>query len=196
MIDQNVDAYPLSWPAAWPRCQTPEYSRFQTGIAAARDGLMRELELLGARNVVISSNAQLLRNGEIAARQPRLHDTGVAVYFTIQGQQRCIPCDRWILLEENIQAVRKTIEALRGIERWGTPGIVAAAFQGFAALPANTDGLSWWRVLEVSPDASEVEIEAAYRRLARQHHPDAGGNAEAFHRITDAYQQAKGRKTA
>jgi hypothetical protein len=167
-----------------------------TSLAAARDGLMRELDLLGARNVVLSSNAQRLRNGDIAARQPKLTDTGVAVYFMLDGVQRCIPCDRWTLLEDNVQAIRKTVEALRGIERWGSLEIVAATFQGFAALPAGTDGVSWWRVLEVAPTASEVEIESAYRRLVKAHHPDVGGDAERFHQITEAYRQAKGRTAA
>lgn len=33
-----------------------------------------------------------------------------------------------------------------------------------------------YRVLEVSPGASAAEIKAAYRRLVKQHHPDAGGD--------------------
>jgi hypothetical protein len=194
-MTDKIEAYPLHWPAGWPRCQSPTYSRFETTIAKAREGLMRELDLLGARNVVVSSNAVLLKNGEIAGRQPRLDDTGVAVYFTLGNEQRCVPCDRWVLLEENIQAVRKTIEALRGIDRWGTPGIVAAAFQGFQALPSG-ESAPWWRVLEVEPTASDVEIERAYRELAKRHHPDAGGTRERFERVAEAYRQAKGKATA
>jgi hypothetical protein len=195
MTSKPIDAYPLLWPVGWPRCQEPTYARFQTSIAAARDGLMRELDLLGVHDVVINSNAQRTKSGEIAYRQPRLTDTGVAVYFTLDGQQRCIPCDRWILLEDNIQAVRKTIEAIRGIERWGTAGIVAAAFQGFQALPEG-DNAAWWRVLEVEPTASEVEIKAAYQRLVKRYHPDAGGSRELFERVQAAYEQAKGRRSA
>lgn len=191
----NVDAYPLSWPVAWPRCQKPEHSRFQTGLAAARDGLMHELTLLGARDIVISSNAHLLKNGNIAARQPRLTDAGVAVYFVLDGEQQCIPCDRWILLEDNIQAVRKTVEALRGLDRWGAKEIVSAAFRGFQALPAGSGG-GWWDVLGVAPNASEIEIEQAYRAKVRIAHPDVGGDRDQFERVTMAYQQAKSRNAA
>lgn len=196
MSEQSITAYPLVWPIGWPRNQKPVDSNFKTGLVDARNGLVRELQLLGARGIVISSNAELLSDGRIAARQRRIDDTGVAAYFTLGNDQKCIPCDRWIRLEDNVHAIELTVNALRGLERWGAKEIVAAAFQGFQALPASTDGASWWRLLEVAPDASEVEIEAAYRRLVKRHHPDTGGDAEVFQRITAAYSQAKGRRTA
>jgi molecular chaperone DnaJ len=43
-------------------------------------------------------------------------------------------------------------------------------------------------LLDVSRDASPDEIKRAYRRKAREHHPDAGGDEEAFKQITHAYQ--------
>lgn len=33
-------------------------------------------------------------------------------------------------------------------------------------------------------------IDAAYRRLVRQHHPDAGGDSKQFMRVKDAYEAA------
>lgn len=192
----DITAYPLIWPIGWPRNQKPVSSNFKTGLVQARDGLVRELHLLGGRNIVISSNAALLADGRIAARQPRIDDTGVAAYFTLGGDEKCIPCDRWIRIEDNLHAVELTVNALRGLERWGAKEIVAAAFQGFQALPASTEGAAWWRVLEVSPDASEVEVEQAYRRLAQLRHPDKGGTADEFMVLKEAYRQAKGRRSA
>ena len=41
--------------------------------------------------------------------------------------------------------------------------------------------------LGVSPDATPVQIKAAYRKAAKEHHPDAGGNADEFARIQLAF---------
>lgn len=53
-------------------------------------------------------------------------------------------------------------------------------------------GRSHYQVLGVGPSASDAEIRAAYRRLARRHHPDraAGGSAAGavgMHEINEAY---------
>lgn len=45
-----------------------------------------------------------------------------------------------------------------------------------------------YETLGVSRDASGEEIKRAYRRAAREHHPDTGGDAETFKRLTHAYQ--------
>jgi hypothetical protein len=159
---------------------------------SAIGGLRHELLLLGVREMRVTANWRLGVRGWPLVSQPPISDPGVAVYFTLNGEDRCIPCDRWNMVAANLQAIRLTIGALRGIARWGTRGIVEAAFAGFQALPAGSGGgIAWWDVLGVRPDASPEEIDAAYRRLARQHHPDAGGSHEAFLRLAEAYQQAR-----
>ena len=44
-------------------------------------------------------------------------------------------------------------------------------------------------VLGISADATIDEIKAAYRRLARAHHPDRGGDHDTFIRIKKAYEE-------
>ncbi|NDK31366.1 J domain-containing protein [Nesterenkonia haasae] len=45
----------------------------------------------------------------------------------------------------------------------------------------------FYTVLGVAPDAEPQVIRAAYRRAAREHHPDRGGTAERFHQIQAAW---------
>lgn len=41
-------------------------------------------------------------------------------------------------------------------------------------------------ILGVGPSAGAEQVRRAYRRLARQYHPDAGGDADAFHVLQEA----------
>lgn len=45
----------------------------------------------------------------------------------------------------------------------------------------------YYDVLGVSKNAGTAEIKKAYRKLAMKHHPDKGGDAEKFKKISEAY---------
>jgi curved DNA-binding protein CbpA len=45
----------------------------------------------------------------------------------------------------------------------------------------------YYDILGIEVDADYVEIKRAYRKLATQHHPDKGGDAELFKKISKAY---------
>jgi curved DNA-binding protein len=45
----------------------------------------------------------------------------------------------------------------------------------------------YYSILGVQRDASADEIKKAYRRMASQHHPDKGGDTQAFQKIEEAY---------
>ena len=52
--------------------------------------------------------------------------------------------------------------------------------------PADTT--KFYKLLEVSKDASTSDIKKAYRKLAVKHHPDKGGDEATFKDITRAYE--------
>ena len=191
----GVSAYPLQWPAG--RKRTPSYqvrsSAFKVpSFAVARDGLLDELKRLKARNVVLSTNVSLRNDGLPYANQRQPDDCGVAVYYTDKkGKQVCFSCDCWRKIEENMRAIEKTIEALRGVERWGSGDMMEAAFSGFAALPATSQDQPWWEILKVTPLHAQVDVEASYRRLVMFHHPDRGGSNDAMATVNRAYEQFK-----
>jgi curved DNA-binding protein CbpA len=45
-----------------------------------------------------------------------------------------------------------------------------------------------YSILRIPETASRDEIKRAYRRLAREYHPDRGGDAAAFGRVQEAYE--------
>jgi DnaJ-domain-containing protein 1 len=82
-------------------------------------------------------------------------------------------------LADNLRALAMTLEAMRGLERWGCSEMLERVFNGFTALPApesTSDQNLWWAVLNVSPFASLDQIEESYRKLAREYHPDTAEN--------------------
>lgn len=177
-----TEAFPLQWPVGRPRTRSPMRSRFDQTSGRAISFTQDQIRILGGRRPVISSNIELRRDGLPYANQ-RVQDAGVAVYFTYKGRQMCFACDKWQDVYDNIYAIGKTIEALRGIERWGTGDMVEQAFTGFVALPAPK---SPHEILGVTAGASEEEIDAAYRQKAMAVHPDRGGSAAAMAEINEA----------
>lgn len=195
----NSKQYPLQFPVGRARTQYPERSKFKPGsIFAEAQSIFRQLELMGASSIVISSNMQYRADGMPYTRQ-NVHDTGVAVYFKSEdGQDQCIPCDSWITLEENMRAIWKTIEAMRGIERWGGKALMNAAFSGFKALPEaiitpppDRPHRDWWVVLGVDRNADAPAVKQAYRRAQATAHPDAGGSDADFQEVQAAYEEWK-----
>lgn len=92
-----------------------------------------------------------------------------------------------------MQAIHHTIEALRGIARWGTGDMLQAAFTGFQALEAPR-GREWWDVLECRQDTPIEVVEKHYKHFARLHHPDNGGSAEKMAEINAAISAARTEK--
>jgi hypothetical protein len=178
-------AFPLQWPLGWKRGNTYRRSPFGNhSIDRATRELMGELRLLRAQNPVLSSNLALRKDGFPHSGQPQPRDPGVAVYFTLGKKRVVLACDKWDRVQHNIWAIARHVEALRGQDRWGV-GSIEQAFAGYMALEERT-GPSCWDVLEVTPDATEQQILDAYRRKAREAHPDAGGSSEAFVQVTQA----------
>lgn len=179
-----IDAYPLTWPADRPRSRWRDYARFKTTIGRAIENVQQEVQRLGGTNLIISSNLPLRRDGLPYARPGNITDTGVAVYFRYAGRDMCFACDCWIGIENNIQSIAKTIEALRGIERWGASDMMERAFTGFAQLPQSEP---WWLILKFdSPPTTAEQLKERFRELAKTVHPDVGGSHEEFCRMQQA----------
>ena len=207
-MNDDITNYPLSWPTSQVRTEpskrrhaaftTRRSSGFSYGasrkhsIAESARALELEIKRMSGKNMIISSNLKVKSNGLPYSNQRTPDDPGVAVYFNWSKRDLVFAADKWLSIEDNLWAIVKHIEALRGQERWGV-GSLDQAFAGYAALP-DPDARDWWEVLFIKSTATNEEIKQAYIKLAKQHHPDAGGDPLMFDQVQKAYDQAIGKK--
>ena len=190
--------FPLTWPMSYPRTKYRDKSRFgATSFAVARDALMKELGRFGADKVILSTNIPLRLDGLPKSGMGRIQDPGVAVYFRkmLKGnwQEFVFACDRWEKIEDNIHSITKTIDALRGIDRWGSSDMQERAFTGYTALPpaASETKRPWNVVLGVSKHEENDLVKRRWNELAMKWHPDRGGDAMKMSEINRAYAEFK-----
>ena len=198
----TVSSYPLSWPAGRPRCARRADAQFgkvncragqswgtkeNLTVADALRRLQDELDKICARHIVLSTNVETRLDVLPRSGQPEPTDPGAALYFQLKGRDTVLACDKWNRVADNIAAIAKHIDALRGIERWGI-GTVEQAFAGWQALPAPEP---WWTVLGVASNAGLAEIDAAWREKMRDAHPDRGGTDAAASRLNWARDEAR-----
>lgn len=198
-MSEQQKSFPLSWPEGWPRTAADyrQHSPFvrnatrqnpgRRSMEEVTTGLERELGLLEGENAVLSTNVRLRLDGRPYSDRAQPLDPGAAIYFTLKGKTVSLACDKWLRVEDNVWAIVKHIEAIRGQERWGV-GTVDQAFRGYMALPGvgESSGSTWWQTLGVPINSAPDQVRKAYRLLVQKHHPDRGGDAEMFHRVMKA----------
>jgi len=183
-----IPAHPLCWPDIIPRSVRRERGRFDTTLSKALDNVERSLRLFGTDSGKPVKDIALSSNVTLGATRPA--DPGVSAWFSWEGEQICIPVDRYESVEANLQAIHYIIEARRVELRHGTLALVRASFRGFRALP-DPNKRDWRAVLGVTNSASLAAVQTKYRALASQNHPDRGGSAERMSEINRAWDQAQ-----
>lgn len=192
-MNTEQSAFPLTWPAGRPRTSRHQVKASAFGkhtLAEARDAVLRELTLLRATRIVISSNVPLRRDGLMSGNSAAIAELGVAIYFNLKERPMVLACDRWTKVEHNLWAIACTIGAQRGVTRWGAVS-VEQAFAGYAALPApSAPAQNCWTVLSLFDSASVEQVNAAYKTLSQIRHPDRGGSHEAMTELNRAREEA------
>jgi hypothetical protein len=157
MMREAPSSYPLAWPVGWPR--TPEWRRddprfrttkaetlpdggerrksFEIRLPDAIERLNDQLEKIGGRDVVLSTNLELRLDGRPRAGAEAPTDPGVAIYFQLNGRAVVMACDRWRTVAGNVAAIAAHIGAMRDMDRWGA-GTTEQLFIGYAIRPAPT----------------------------------------------------------
>lgn len=195
-------SYPLKWPEGWKR--TPEGKRktsyqFKVAPGKALDELYATLASLGAKSIVLTSHLPVgARSGMpmIENARGRLADPGVSVYFWREEKEFVMAQDAFDTPLGNLRSIGIALEALRTLERHGGAHLAERAFGGFAALPPPEKPLDWREELTIKgligePDMVRFIAEQAYKRLAKDAHPDNGGNVERMARLNKAIEAAR-----
>lgn len=206
-------------PQPWTRPATPKTQRkhgnFRTSYTRTLDKLQYELEKIGATEILFecSFHANQIRlDGWPKANQSPEYN-GIAVSFNHPEVGRVeYVTDRYFLWQDNLHAIALTLEALRGVERWG---VVASGQQytGFKAITSgNGEGkrgaASWiarlvageplsgdvsngasvklYRDVLLEEASAENESKRSIIKAARKKaHPDTGGSHELYQLLTE-----------
>ena len=195
-MEDLKQSYPLQWPVGYKRSTRRDRSRFKQSMGMAQYSLKEEVRKLGGSALIVSTNLQVRKDGNIYASDldKLIPDPGVAVFFKFKGKEVSMCCDKYSRVWENMYALACGIEALRGMERWGVSEFLDRAFTGFAALPESTKKISWWLVLgfmDKPADWNWDSVEKAYKSLAKIKHPDTGGDTNSFQQLVQAFGEAK-----
>lgn len=197
--NQAIKAFPLQWPPGWKRTKYRKSSTYRVTTDAAITHLLGALRLMGASDIVISSNVPTRSDGQMYRgdhTEKRLVDPGVAVYWTIRDARgdrvpRALALDPWHTVRENVHALGIAIDCFRALKRCGADEIQERSMQGFALLPETVaERFDPWEVLGLPQNATAQQIKDRFRELARTEHPDQGGSTATFARITRAHTEA------
>lgn len=182
----------IEWPGTLTRNRVR--SSFGSTQSATLQLLRRELSQLGAKDVLLQiaiDRAQFRLDGFPRATAKPQHP-GLILTMESRFGPLSYPCDTFTLWEDNLRAIALALEALRKVDRYGVTkrgeqyrGFLA--IEGATAAPAGfasaQDALVWLRQV-VGVYALDLDVKALLRGAQRVAHPDHGGRAEDFQRVT------------
>ncbi len=116
-------------------------------------------------------------------------DQSAAITLHLRGVTVPIRVDRWGDFAVNFRCCYLVLREMRLSEARGVEKAAAAAYA--ALLPAAKSQRDPWEVLGLRPGASAALIDAAWKALAKELHPDTGGENDAMAELNDARERAK-----
>ena len=164
------------------------------GLPVAVDRLEDQLQRLGAKVVVLSTNLELRLNGIPRAGQKDPLDPGAAVYFNLKNKRLVFACDKWTRVADNVAALAAHIRAIRSVETYGV-GTIEQAFEGYRSLEDFSSGVMPWKRVLGFPDDSRpslAEVEAKWKARMKEVHPRLEGESSLqAQQLNVAMQQAR-----
>lgn len=186
--------YPLTWPSSWPRSEFRTRARYRVSFSQARDELFKRAKRQFPKGFALTTNIPLRLDGRPLSSPHYVSDPAVALWWIHPEEgYRVLASDRYDSVLGNMRAVGLALEALVALERSGAEQVLERAVRSFNVpeLPRPRKVLpAWvrWLELETLP-VSPREVKTAFKKLTLKHHPDTGGDPEAFLLIQAAYEE-------
>ncbi len=138
------------------------FLRANFGEAAVSEGEQILLNLFEQRKQMERTNPMAFRN--------TIHECGAQIAANLTYEQRLQMLDFLAKIAQSDGNVcQAEIDALKEVAR--SMGLSDQEVDSMLCLRGNSLEDAY-KVLEISPDATDAEVRAAYRRLALKHHPD------------------------
>ncbi|ELZ84423.1 heat shock protein DnaJ domain protein [Haloferax elongans ATCC BAA-1513] len=183
----------LDWLPGFER--TPAHERtknnnYRASLGQTTSDLETEMGRMDVDDWGASIGNQHTLSNSLPRHNARPDDPGFVMRWSKNGEQFAVACDRYSRLRDNVREVYKWIHETRMRSQRG----VVTGEDEFAAarLPSADDVVaapasrSPHHVLGVDPDASEDEVEDAYREKLHEVHPDRGGSHAEFQKLQNA----------
>ena len=185
----------LDWPTGFERTDASDRTAYSGGFQVTRStafgNVLDELRTWdGVTDVQLDSGAEhQQRNPNKPYANAAFDDPGVVVRFQKDGEDMAAACDRWDNPRDNAQDLYHYLHETRMQEQRGT--VTGESEYRKLRLPSADEGAvaaaaSAHAVLGVGPDASDADVQAAYRERVKETHPDHGGSEAEFRRVREA----------
>jgi hypothetical protein len=191
---------------AWPGELTKrrQASNFASTMASTITTLRRELVQLEAKHVrlqVAIPASQFRLDGYPRATAKAEHP-GIILTMQTNVGALSYPCDTFTTWEDNLRAIALALEALRKVDRYGVTKR-GEQYRGFMAIEATTMPAGFSNVDEAESYLKALigykpagvgfgdDLSTILRRAKRISHPDTGGDAATFQRVTLAEHHLK-----
>lgn len=192
--NQQTQHRDVDWPAGYemtdPSDREPCPNAFRVTRSTAFDNILDELAKWdGVTDVQLDSGAEHQdRDPNKPYASASYDDPGVVVRFNLRGDDMAAACDRWDNPRDNAQDLYYTLHKSRMQEQRGT--VTGKSEYDKYRLPSGDESEAAdppaHVVLGVEPDADAGEVKRAYRKRAKETHPDNGGSTDAFERVNRA----------
>lgn len=184
------------WPG--PMTRTRIRAPFSANLASTMEILNRETRALQGKNVriQIAVPASKFRLDGMPYADAKAEHPGLILTLDSKHGPLSYPCDTFLTWQDNLRAIALALEALRKVDRYrvtknGEQYRGFLAIEGASALPeAFASSFEAWQFIKKISgyDPDETPTPRLIREAKRAAHPDTGGTAELFQRVTLAEQ--------